>query len=244
LDDKQQNQLWEIAGRYLGEEPMHGLPHVRRAYRNFRILPRRLLPLGTYDALETSIILHDLGRAATGQEDHATKSAYILNTVLFPGELSWVEHQGWVHRAVSAHSTGHGHEVRDEADMVLAHLCIFDHMDCLGPIGIHRLTLYWSGGQPYKIPWIPPGLDVEARRDLASHLNGYLREPAQITREMMPMRESSLLEALTFYCCATDHIVAPVKRLIEGEDLERRISDSVAFTRSYVETLLFDLLAV
>lgn len=209
-----EKKLWEVAGRYLGEDPMHGLPHIRRVYKNFTLsaVDKTIGP-ATTDALEISVILHDIGRSVAGQSDHAAKGAEELGK-LFQGELSEIKNQEWIINAVAKHSVGLEGKVDDDGDMVLALLCLFDHMDCLGPVGIHRLTLYWCGGQPYKIPWIPKeGLTWLEVNNLKYLLN----TPGAITQEMMPMREHSFLECLVFFHGITYKILQPVKNILSNQ---------------------------
>lgn len=240
MEKQERDNLWSIVDRYLKDDPMHGLPHIRRVHGNFRLLPARLVPIEVRDALETAVVLHDIGRGISGQTNHAAKSAEELKK-LFSGELSGIPNQEWILGAVASHSVGFGEGVKNRGDLILAFLCVFDHMDCLGSIGIHRLTLYWAGGQPYSKPWLPLGLDVLEKTMLVSRLSDYLQEPVRVTREMMAMRENSLLEALVYFCCATHHIVEPVREMIGGESLNREVEQRVSFMRNYIESLMHDL---
>lgn len=240
MRERLRDRIWSAAGRYLGEEPMHGLPHIRRVHCNFSLLSAGIVPIEVRDAMETSVILHDIGRGVDGSSEHAAKSAEELKR-LFSGKLSSIPNQEWIIRAVASHSVGLGGEIKNCEDLVLAFLCVFDHMDCLGPIGINRLTLYWSGNQPYSKPWFPPALDCAGKNMLISRLSDYLHDPARVTREMMGMRESSLLEALVYYCCATHHIVEPIREMISGDGLCREITRSVDFMKKYIMSLMYDL---
>lgn len=239
MKEQLRKKCWHITKKCLGNEPMHGLPHINRVHSNFKIFesdgPK--ISDAVKDALEISVILHDIGRSVGGQTDHAAKSAEILEH-LFQNELSEVENQEWIIRAVAKHSVGLVHELQDEGDIVLALLPVFDHLDCLGPIGVHRLTIYWCGGEPYRIPWIPR---AEERSRTKEEIKYYLNHPEEIDQRHVKMREESFVQCLTYYFCATTHIIRPVKHLF-GRNIMSEIQTRSAIMERYILDLTEALL--
>ncbi|MBI4101673.1 MAG: hypothetical protein HY443_01765 [Candidatus Nealsonbacteria bacterium] len=246
MDNKKRDELWGVAGRYLGEEPMHGLPHIRRVHANFEMFqPEKpwgiTYPVPIRDALETAVILHDIGRSVAGQADHAPKSAELLKN-MFQGELADVPNQEWVLKAVGGHSVGLEGQILDQGDEILALLCVFDHMDCLGVIGIHRLTIYWCGGQPYRIPWVPAGVETKEQKErMLKEIEYLLAHPEKIARRDIGMRERSFLDCLVYYFCATSHIIEPVSHLL-GQEFYDENNARLAYAKRYILHLAMALL--
>ncbi|MBZ9572113.1 hypothetical protein KJA15_02180 [Patescibacteria group bacterium] len=229
MKDRLRAKIWQVVERYLTEEEtIHGLPHTRRAYSSFNLF-RNSNPLVSnelLDALECAIVFHDVGYTIS-EENHAVRSAKILNE-LFQNELSDVQHQEWILYAIANHSTGlGGHEPRDEKDLCLALLVVFDHMDSIGAIGIYRIIKDWSS----RIPLIPKGTD-----SLEEKVKYYLDYPEKITREQMIMKKNSILEFLIFDYCVTSEILSPVRSLLKSalkEEIQRRLE----VMRDFIEDL-------
>jgi len=242
MESQMRNKLWQIAGGYLADDLIHGLPHIKRVDDNFQffLADKPRLNDDIADALQISVILHDIGRSAAGQGDHAVKSAEIMKS-LFRKELSGAKNQDWIIKAVSRHSIGLERKIKDEADTILALLCVFDHIDSIGAIGIHRLTLYWCGGQPYRIPWIPAGLNPIEKIKFREKIESYLSNPQRITRKDTDMRANSLVECLTYHFAATYEIIGPVEYTL-GKNVLREIQTRLNVMKQYTSKLSQSLL--
>ena len=226
MDRKIRKILWEIIKKYQGPDIVHGVPHIQRVFENFKILRKdSSINEEILDALEYSVLLHDLGRNAGNDKNHAVNSALILDK-LFTNELSGVPNKGWVRYAVANHSIGIQHKIRNKQDICLALLVLLDHMDTLGGIGIYRLVRHWG----HRIPLAP---ENDEKRERALFL---LDHPEEVTREMMPMRARSMLENLIYFYAATEHISYPVKSLI-GREIKREINSRLYLMKHYILNL-------
>lgn len=242
MREELRDAVWQLTESMLGDDPMHGLPHIKRVHSNFQLFCQDNPPISERmkDALEFSTIIHDIGRAISGPELHAVKSTMTLEA-LFPHVFSLVEDKEWILRAVNGHSIGLKDEIKDEGNIILALLCVFDHMDYLGAIGIHRLALYWCGWQPKRISWAPEGITSEEKQKLKSEIEYYFNCPWEVTREKITMKERSFLECLTYYYAATFHIILPAGELL-GIGLRAEISDRLKLMKDYTSSLCQTLL--
>ncbi len=243
MDEKLRKEHFRIVKNGISEEFIHGLPHVLRVYENFCFLKagRPAINPEVLDALESAVILHDIGRPlASREEDHAAKSGEIIES-LFQGSLAAVKNQYWILRAVIYHSTGLIVRTHDDSDNVVALLCLLDHMDALGAIGILRHTLFWCGGQPYKIPLALNLTGFPEKQLFVNRIKDFLLHPEEATRGHMAMRKSSLIEGLTFHYAITSKILKPVETLLVPgvkEEIEGRLSLMKGYILGLCDTLL------
>jgi hypothetical protein len=205
-------RLFGIAGRYLGEEPLHGLPHIARVHKNFQLLCRNLQrDPGSMllEAAESAVILHDIGHSKAGEgqpyTSHAVASAETIRTEL-SDELSdipkWQLH--WIIYAVANHSTGLPEKkILISEDLCLSLLVISDHLDNLGAVGITR-HIMWC--QLKNIPMFPKKEDLEGILALLT------------SDERPPLNEDwrwrSTINALLYIYYATPEIMGPMRDLI------------------------------
>jgi HD superfamily phosphodiesterase len=243
MDDIMRREHFRIMKNAMGEEYIHGLPHVLRVYDNFCLFRagEPAISPEVFYALESAVLLHDIGRPlASREEDHAAKSAKLIES-LFQGSLAAVRNQDWILRAVANHSIGLVESKGDESDSVLALLCVLDHMDSLGPIGILRHTLYFCGKQPHHIPWIPDLTGFSEKEIFKNRIKDFLAHPEKITREHVFMRMKSLIEGLTCQYGGTSHIIKPVEGFLDSgikKEIEGRLSLMKDYILGLCETLL------
>ena len=235
MDEKLRNKLWKIVGQYLTEEEIHGLPHIRRVYNYFNLFRKINLSVDkdVLNALEYSVLFHDLGRNICSSDDgnHALESEKMMRK-LFRNELSGlsVPNQDWILYAIKNHSTGVSvKKAKRKKDICLSLLVVFDHMDCIGGIGIYRNIIY----RALKVPLSPKNDDdfwKERIKDCLDH-------PKKITIKKIGMKKSSIVECLTYQYCATFHILSPIKHFIKfsfREEIEKKLK----VTRCFIEDLI------
>jgi hypothetical protein len=237
-------RLFGIAGRYLGKEPHHGLPHVVRVYDNFRLLlrsmPSRGLDPALVDATSAAVFLHDIGYSRNGAagsyKSHAEASQKICQE-LFLGELSEIQNQEWILYAVANHPVGlpigprGKKEIRSNTDFCLAALCACDHMDTLGEIGIMRIVADFVRR---GIPWFP-----KRQRDCRK-IRFVLEHPEKWNAERHRWnRWRSVVDLIAVEYLVTEEIIVPLmERVGLSQPFLGEISRRQEVSREFVLQLL------
>ncbi len=234
MEQKRREQLWEIVKRYLKEkDSAHGLSHIRRlcAYFNLFKGDDPVLTQEVLDAIEYSVLFHDIGYSASGK-NHSEHSARILGA-LFKGELSDIQNQEWILYAVANHSTGLAKKkAKDEREICLALLCLFDHLDAIGAIGIFRTVRDFGPQIPLVVSSPDPG-----NTDFEKRIRYFLARPGEITNSLGGMKKSSILEHLTYQYGITLKIVSPVRHLIDLP-FKKEIEERMGITKGFVKDVL------
>jgi len=149
----------KIARAHCGTELVHGMPHINRMLKNFKLLKsvdksgKEIL-----DTLEFIIILHDIGRI-NGEEEHGAKSVKILKQKennFFPQipkeKRMLIEHAIFWHKpSKDKKPYKFPNNLKKSKDISLALLFALDNIDAIGKIGVHRDF----EGMKDKLKWFP-----------------------------------------------------------------------------------------
>ena len=130
----------EYTHNNMGDDPVHGWPHVERVAGYSEVLLERTHADVDEEVLALSVILHDIGRSYKSEAHHAitgSKIARILLKGLGYNDRIIDE----VTHAILAHSYSLGIKARTMEAKILSDA---DKLDALGAIGIFRV-IYESG---------------------------------------------------------------------------------------------------
>lgn len=192
---------------------VHGLPHLERVRKNYSLLLRHSkLPTHIARNLKIAVGIHDVGRAFPG--NHAENSARIFKQMEIT-DISEIEKNN-IEFAVQNHSKGLlviGIKKPKEAkEILLGLLCLLDHMDAIGKIGILRSYQWLMESQ--KKPQILSRLPIRT-------LKKYLKNN-RITPEMRKseLKAKSVLTQLIYNYLATIEILNPIKNLLDKKFLK------------------------
>lgn len=186
---------------------VHGLPHIERLRKNFRLL----LQYGKIDltiakCLKIAVDTHDMGRAFPG--NHAENSVKILKKMDIEGLTE--KEKNDIEFALKYHNKGlPALEIarpKENKEILLGLLCALDHMDGIGKIGILR-AYQWTI-ETEKDP------QILSKCPLAT-LKKYAKKKHPVPqKERLFLRDGSVLGGLIYDYLATFEIVAPVKRFL------------------------------
>lgn len=224
MNKKRFLELLEIVRRYLGDEPSHGVPHILRVHSNFLLFKSENPPVSerVLNAVELACLFHDLGRSQTTIEKwrgHPDISEEILKKI-FPKELSdFLPYQDLVLYAVDLHEDWINYSPKNEKDICLGLLVLFDIMDAIGEYALFRGGIDWGS----KIPWLPKRKEWPKEK-----IKNYLEQPNLIIKESRDaiMKDSFLIHLLYNYCAMISIILPPVKKYLGPailKEIQRRL---------------------
>ena len=126
----------------MGDDPVHGWPHVERVARYCEIILEKSNADVNDEVLALAVILHDIGRSYKSETHHAVIGSKIARMLLkgMGYEDDVIDH---VVHAILAHSYSLGIKARTMEAKILSDA---DKLDALGAIGIFRV-IYESGKQ-------------------------------------------------------------------------------------------------
>ena len=231
------DKLLGIAEHYMGNDDLsHGKPHVLRMHRDFRtfIKSKPSVNDAVLEALECSILLHDIGRSQCSiekWENHSTISGNILRE-LFNDELFDLPHKEMVLYAVENHETGIDSSPKDDKELCLGLLTVFDVMDAIGEWILLRMGHDWGN----LAPWVPKKGELPKEE-----IRYYLNDPTSMSKDKRSkMIKESILSCLLYIYCSAFWIVSPLKKHLDSvtkKEITRRLKvikgfiiDSAEFT--------------
>ncbi len=192
---------------------VHGLPHLERVKKNYDLLLRHSkLPAHIAKCLKIAVEIHDVGRAFQG--NHAERSAQIFKQMQI-SDLDEKEKND-IEFAVKNHNVGLLKigivKPKKDKETILGLLCLIDHMDAVGKIGILRSYQWIMESQ--ENPEILNRLPIKT-------LKKYLKNN-HITPEMRKaeFKAQSVLTQLIYNYLATREILNPIKNLLDKKILK------------------------
>ncbi len=147
LSDKRIRMIYELSRIIMGDDPVHGWPHVERVLGLALRIAENTNNHVDYKVLVLSVLLHDIGRLAEDRlgKHHAVISAEIAKKLLenlgFSEDL--VER---VVEAIRTHSFSRNEQSRSLEAMILSDA---DKLDAIGAIGVARTFMLgerWGRG--------------------------------------------------------------------------------------------------
>jgi hypothetical protein len=223
------NKLWKIAEKYLGDDKAHGLSHIRRVYSAFLEFKKENPPIkkDIMDAIEASVILHDLGRKTKG--NHALESVKIIKKLVRKGELADLPDLDLILYAISIHNVGPKikKDFSDSKFVCASFLIIFDHMDGIGAIAPYRnIELFLD----YDI------FPDKGKAEFKKIFDRCLKDPESIDTESKKMQrfKKSVLGQMAFNYTVTGRILKRVDSLIKGSLLEKEYRKRRELLREYL----------
>lgn len=147
LSDKRIRMIYELSRIIMGDDPVHGWPHVERVLGLALQIAENTNSHVDYKVLILSVLLHDIGRLAEDRlgKHHAVISAEIAKKLLenlgFSEDL--VER---VVEAIRTHSFSRNEQPRSLEAMILSDA---DKLDAIGAIGVARTFMLgerWGRG--------------------------------------------------------------------------------------------------
>lgn len=191
---------------------VHGLPHIERVRKNYKLLLRHSkLPANIAKCLLIAVNIHDIGRTSAG--NHAENSAQIFKQMKI-NDLSGKEKDN-IEFAIKNHNKGLTAlgiaKLKADKEILLGLLCLLDHLDGIGKIGILR-SYQWIMERKKK-PEILSRLPLET-------LKKYIKNGC-ITPDMRKsdLKEKNVMENLIYNYLATDEIINPIKNLLDKKFL-------------------------
>jgi len=231
MNKKRFLELLEIVRRYLGDESSHGVPHILRVHSNFSLFKSENPPVSerVLTALELACLFHDLGRSQTTIEkwqNHSNISKDILKE-LFKKELSdFQDYEESVLYAVDFHEDWINYSPREEKDICLGLLVVFDIMDAIGEFALFRIGIDWGN----KLPWLPKGKNWPREK-----IQDYLDNPEKIVKESrVKMVKNSILVHLLYNYCAMEKIIVPPVKKYLGPAILKEIKRRQGILRTFI----------
>ena len=138
--------------------------------------------------------------------------------------------------AIAHHSCGpEPQAVLTDKDIVLFLLIVCDHLDGLGAIGPSRGFEYFRA---HNVPVVNPASQWAGnRRQVQSIIN----QPGLVTRDLLHVKASSMIECLLFNYCSTEEIVRPVREFL-NDAVNREIQVKLVTTKAIVLEITNNLL--
>ena len=147
LSDKRVRMIYELLRMIMGNDPVHGWPHIERVLGLALRIAENINGHIDYKVLILSVLLHDIGRLSENYlgKHHAVIGAEIVEKLLenlgFSRDL--IER---VVEAIRTHSFSHNERPRSLEAMILSDA---DKLDAIGAIGVVRtfmLSERWNRG--------------------------------------------------------------------------------------------------
>lgn len=237
MNKKRLLELLKIVRRYLRNEPSHGIPHILRVHYNFQLFKSENPKVSerVLTVTELACLFHDIGRSKTTIEkwqNHSNISRDMLKG-LFKKELAdFRPYEESILYAVDFHEDWIKSSPREEKEICLGLLALFDIMDAIGGMALFRIGVGWG----LKVPWLPESGGWSKER-----IKNYIEHPGKIKKEnRAAMMKNSILVALLYsYCAMISKILPPVRKYLGPKilkEIQRRldvlrifITDSLGF---------------
>lgn len=227
------DHIWSyVSEKYLeaglADELIHGMRHMRHVREVCEnICDVQILDSQVIRCLYAAVDIHDIGRATDKTRDHAMVSAEVFRQMTLEN-LTTDEYEA-VHFAVTHHSRGLRAigiaEAKSLGEIVLGLLCVCDHADAASPDGAARAALALKGK-----PILSDNYTADHLRELM--ISGCAPEMMNV------YKNDSLVAHLAYDYCATAHIIAPVRHLLNGFYMKYSSDPRLAMFRVIVETYL------
>ncbi len=227
------DHIWSyVSEKYLeaglADELIHGMRHMRHVREVCNnICDVQILDSRVIRCLHAAVDIHDIGRAVDKTRDHAMVSSEVFRQMALD-DLATDEYEA-VHFAVIHHSRGLRaigiNEAKDLKEVLLGLLCVCDHADAASPDGAARAALALKNK-----PILSDNYTAEHLRELMT--NGCAPELMNV------YKNDSLAAHLAYNYCATAHIIAPVRHLLNGRYMKDWSDPRLAMFRVIVETYL------
>lgn len=147
LSDKRVRMIYELSRIIMGDDPVHGWPHIERVLGLALRIAENTNSHVDYKVLVLSVLLHDIGRLS---EDHLGKHHAVISAEIVEKLL---ENLGFskdlvkrVVEAIRTHSFSRNEQPRSLEAMILSDA---DKLDAIGAIGVARTFMLgerWGRG--------------------------------------------------------------------------------------------------
>ena len=147
LSDKRVRMIYELSRIIMGDDPVHGWPHIERVLGLALRIAENINSHVDYKVLVLSVLLHDIGRLS---EDHLGKHHAVISAEIVEKLL---ENLGFskdlvkrVVEAIRTHSFSRSEQPRSLEAMILSDA---DKLDAIGAIGVARTFMLgerWGRG--------------------------------------------------------------------------------------------------
>jgi len=149
LSDKRVRMIYELSRIIMGDDPVHGWPHIERVLGLALRIAENINSHVDYKVLVLSVLLHDIGRLS---EDHLGKHHAVISAEIVEKLL---ENLGFskdlvkrVVEAIRTHSFSRSEQPRSLEAMILSDA---DKLDALGIIGFLRVFHFsWQHDRDLK----------------------------------------------------------------------------------------------
>lgn len=185
--DKLKKEACKVAKVYCGKEPVHGMPHINRMLKNFRLLRKKNLSIDKtgeeiLDVVEFVIILHDIGKKFEKPEKkHGTIAIEILKED-YKNFFRKIPNYQWVEYAIDGHTNGikiGKCEIPNTSQKIcLVLLLALDNIDAIGEIGVRRDLKDMKD----KFKWLPNPNNKEGESFLERLLKNYYHIDDNVSR--------------------------------------------------------------
>lgn len=228
----------EILKDCLGDDFVHGVPHIERMLRDFEILLKdnNRFEEDLINALEIAIYLHDVGRKNAKELDvnHADHSVVILRDY-FSDFYQSLERKDDIAYAIKNHNKdifkeiGKERSIMDDKNKLRALLSLLDCADTVGWTGINRAAM------DKNTPLVPVK-DKDFNNKLKRVLELSRNPKGRTKDDSKRMKDSSILEHVLDNYCLTIQLRDRLSDYI-SEDFKKKINQRINISEEFCKTL-------